>query len=140
MRTAGLIQFSELVDIRTGKDTLMKIPGINGIKKTINANQRSKTIQAEYRQKYADYVAFAEQVQQDINELGEVRIAALRALDEAVKLTGPSGRPWSWRKPRPAQRVCRSRAAKRTACVIRLWTFSWNVGCRCDNYGLERMA
>ena len=66
----------------------MKIPGINGIKKTINANQRSKTIQAEYRQKYADYVAFAEQVQQDINELGEVRIAALRALDEAVKLTG----------------------------------------------------
>ena len=66
----------------------MKIPVWNGIKKTIDANKRVKTAQADYQQKHAQYVAFAEQVQQEIYGLGQARIAAVQALEKAVQVIG----------------------------------------------------
>lgn len=66
----------------------MKIPVWNGIKKTIDANRRVRTAQADYQQKHAQYVAFAEQVQQEVYELGQARIAAIQALEKAVAVIG----------------------------------------------------
>ena len=66
----------------------MKIPVWNGIKKTRDANKRVKTAQADYQQKHAQYVAFAEQVQQEVYELGQARIAAVQALEKAVQAIG----------------------------------------------------
>ena len=66
----------------------MKIPVWNGIKKTIDANERVKTAQSDYQYKHAQYVVFAEQVQQDLYELGQARIAAVQALEKAVQVIG----------------------------------------------------
>lgn len=66
----------------------MKIPGLNGIKKTIDANKIFKTAQADYQQKHAEYVEFAGLVQQDVYELGEARVVAIRTLGAAVKVIG----------------------------------------------------
>lgn len=66
----------------------MKIPVWNGIKKTIDANKRVRAAQADYQQKHAQYVAFAEQVQQEVYELGQARIAAIQALEKAVQVIG----------------------------------------------------
>ena len=66
----------------------MKIPVWNGIKKTIDANKRVRTAQADYQQKHAQYMAFAEQVQQEIYGLGQARIAAVQALEKAVAVIG----------------------------------------------------
>ena len=68
----------------------MKIPVWNGIKKTIDANKRVKTAQADYQQKHVQYVAFAEHVQQEVYELGQARIAAIQALEKAVEIIGKS--------------------------------------------------
>ena len=66
----------------------MKIPVWNGIKKTIDANKRVKAAQADYQQKHAQYVMFAEQVQQEVYELGQARILAVQALEKAVEVIG----------------------------------------------------
>jgi hypothetical protein len=66
----------------------MKIPGWNGVKKTIDANKRIKSAQADYQQKHAQYTVFAEHVQHKIYELGQARISAVRALELAVKVIG----------------------------------------------------
>jgi hypothetical protein len=66
----------------------MKIPVWNGIKKTIGANNRVKAAEADYLQTHARYVAFAEQVQREVYELGEARIAAIQTLGKAVPVIG----------------------------------------------------
>ena len=66
----------------------MKIPVWNGIKKTIASSKRVKLAPANYQQKHSQYIAFAELVQQEVHELGQVRIRALQALEEAVHVIG----------------------------------------------------
>ena len=66
----------------------MKIPVWNGVKKTIDANKRIKSAQANYQQKHAQYTVFKEQVQHKEYELGQARISAFRALELAVKVIG----------------------------------------------------
>ena len=66
----------------------MKIPVWNGIKKTLDANKRVKESQADYLYKHAEYVAFADVVQQEVYGLGQVRIAAVQALEKAVQCIG----------------------------------------------------
>ena len=64
----------------------MKIPIWNGIKKTIDARKKINAAIADYNQKHAEYVAYAEYVQQDIYELGQCRVAAVQALEQAVQV------------------------------------------------------
>ena len=66
----------------------MKIPVWNGIKKTIDANKRVKETRSDYQYKHAQYVAFADLVQQDVHELGQARIAAVQSLEKAVEIIG----------------------------------------------------
>ena len=66
----------------------MKIPIWNGIKKTIDSNRRVRSAHADYQQKHAQYVVFAELVQQEVHELGLARIAALQTLEEAMHVIG----------------------------------------------------
>ena len=66
----------------------MKIPVWNGIKKTIDANKRIREVQSDYLYKHAQYVAFADLVQQEMCELGQARIAAVQTLEKAVQFIG----------------------------------------------------
>ena len=67
------------------KDEKMKIPGWNGIKKTRDAKRRVNEAKDDYLEVHAHYIAYADDVQDVIYRLGQLRIEAIQALARAVE-------------------------------------------------------